>query len=156
MSYTLRIATPEDIPAIVPLVNRAFLVEDFIVGDRTSAENVLELMQTRTFLVLEEEGKIVASINVEVRGERGYFGMLAVDTERQGTGLGRRMIEEAEHFCRSNGCSMMDLKVLSPRTNLFPLYQKFGYEISGKEEFHTTRPLVGIEECYCVLMTKKL
>ncbi len=153
---TIRMATDEDVPAIARLVNEAFLAEDFIVGDRTNAEQLRELMRKGTFFLLEEAGALIASIYTEVRGERGYFGMLAVEPSRQGTGCGRRMIEEVERRSKIAGCRMMDLKVLSPRTNLLPIYQKLGYEISGREEFHNTRPLKGVTECYCILMSKAL
>ena len=36
---------------------------------------------------------------VTLEGERGYFGMLAVEPAQQGVGLGRRMISLAEKRC---------------------------------------------------------
>lgn len=61
--------------------------------------------------------------------------MLSVAPAAQGTGLGRTMIAAAEAFARERGCTWMDLEVASPRLELPPFYQKFGYEVSGTAEW---------------------
>jgi len=62
-------------------------------------------MRKGDFLVAENPaGQVVATVYVEVRGERGYFGMLAIDPRQQGTGLGQRMVEAAENHCRQHRC----------------------------------------------------
>ncbi len=78
------IATAADRDRIIPVVNAAFAVEDFFEVPRTDQQDMAELMQTGTFLILEDDtvlkdevGRVNASIYVELRGERGYFGMLA-------------------------------------------------------------------------------
>jgi len=144
-------------PAIVRVVNDAFAIETFIDGTRTDDARMAELMQTGEFLVAEDaSGRIVASVYTEVRGERGYLGMLAVAPSRQGTGLGRQMVEAAEVHCRRHGCKHIDICVLSLRTELLPLYRKLGYVETGTEEFHPTRPLKDGVECHCINMSKPL
>ncbi|HET6402434.1 MAG TPA: GNAT family N-acetyltransferase [Candidatus Kapabacteria bacterium] len=156
-SYSVRVASIADIPAIVALVNVAFNVEIFLEGVRTDEKNVIELMQKGQFFLMEENSsRIIASIYMELRGERGYFGMLAVEPSRQGQGLGRAMIEFAEEYCREHGCTIMDLKVLSPRKELPPYYEKLGYTNMGTDEFRPSRPIKPGIECHLILMSKPL
>lgn len=142
---------------MVSVINEAFAIEDFLEGTRTNAGNIAELMDKGVFLVAEEEsGRIIASIYVELRGPRGYFGMLAVAPSCQGLKLGRLMIEAAEEYCRVRGCQFMDITVLSLRTELPPFYRKHGYVETGTDEFHTSQPLKPGAECHCILMSKAL
>jgi predicted N-acetyltransferase YhbS len=154
---SIRIATARDIPAIVAVVNPAFQVEIFLSGTRTDEKNVADHMQKGEFLVMEDSsGHIISSVYVELRGERGYFGMLAVEPSLQGKGLGRTMIEQAQNYVHAHGCNYMDIKVLSARTELPPYYRKLGYAETGTEEFHPTRPLKPGIECHCIIMSKQL
>ncbi len=142
---------------MVHLINSAFVVEKFIAGERTDEAEILARMQNgEFFLGCDESGGLVASVYVELRGRRGYFGMLAVDPKRQGNGLGRKMVEAAEEYARGKGCTGMDLTVLSLRSELLPLYRKLGYTESGVEGFRPTRPLKPGLECHCIVMSKKL
>jgi GNAT superfamily N-acetyltransferase len=115
------------------------------------------MMQAGEFLVAETDGgEVLAAVYVEPREARGYFGMLAVDPARQGSGLGRAMIEAAENHCRRLGCNFMDITVLSLRRELLPFYEKFGYVETGREEFRPSRPLKGQAQCHCIVLSKKL
>jgi GNAT superfamily N-acetyltransferase len=153
----IRVATPEDIDAMIPVVNAAFVVEDFIEGTRTDRARMSETMQTGELLLAEDHaGQVVACVYTEVRGERAYLGMLSVDPPRQGTGLGRMMVEAAENQCRKQGCRWMDLRVLSRRRELLPFYEKLGYVQVRTEEFHPPRPLRDGIECYGIILSKGL
>jgi ribosomal protein S18 acetylase RimI-like enzyme len=110
---------------------------------------------TGEFLIAIANDVMVASVYTEVRGERGYFGMLAVRASQQGTGLGCTMIQAAEQHCRTKGCTRMELTVLSLRTELPPLYRKFGYHETGRKPFHTTRQIAGNLPCELILMSKQ-
>jgi ribosomal protein S18 acetylase RimI-like enzyme len=156
-TLTLRTASRSDCEAIARLINSAFAIEKFIEGNRTDENELKQMMNKGEFLLASDEsGRLIASVYVETRAARGYFGMLAVDPEQQGIGLGRRMVEEAEAFCRKKGCIAMDLKILSLRTELLPFYKKLGYAETGREEFHPTRPLKDGVECHCIVMSKNL
>lgn len=129
----VRIATADDAEALMRLINAAFVVErSFIDVDRVRLEEVQEHQKTGTFLVL---GNLDACVYVELHGNRGYFGLLSVDPALQGTGLGRKMVDAAEQYCRDHGCEWMDLRVVSVREELPPLYRKLGYAEHGTEPF---------------------
>ena len=156
-SISVREASASDCAAMVPLINSAFAIEKFLDGDRTNEAELRQRMQKGEFLLgYDASGRLVASVYVEVRGARGYFGMLAVDPKQQGSGLGRRMVQAAEEYCRAKGCTAMDLTVLSLRPELPPLYRKLGYAESGVEEFHPGRAFKGVDGCHCIVMSKAL
>lgn len=139
------------------VINAAFAIETFLEGTRTDQSGLEEMMDKGQFLLAcDSGGNVVASVYVEVRGSRGYFGMLAVDPAQQGRGLGRMMVKAAEEQCRQRGCELMDITVLSLRPELPPLYRKLGYVETGTEEFHPSRPLQAGLECHCITMSKKL
>lgn len=153
----IRLATPADVPAMLPIINDAFAIETFLEGTRTDEHQLTNMMRKGEFLLAyDSPGDLVASVYVEVRGTRGYFGMLAVATAHQGKGFARSMVEAAEVHCRHRGCTSMDLTVLSLRTELPPLYAKFGYLETGTEEFRPTRPLKDGVACHCIVMSKPL
>lgn len=156
-SISIRAAGDADLSSMAALINSAFAIETFLEGPRTSEEQLCERMQKGLFLLgYDPEERLTASVYVEIRGGRGYFGMLAVDPSRQGSGLGRAMVDAAEDYCRRAGCKVMDLDVLSLRTELPPFYKKLGYVPTGTEEFRPARPLKTGIECHCIVMSKTL
>lgn len=153
----IRPATAADVGEMVPVVNAAFGFETFLEGTRTDEKRMAGMMSTGIFFVAQDDaGRVIASVYTEVRGERGYFGMLAVDPARQGTGVGSAMIEAAENHCRRRGCRWMDILVLNLRSELLPFYRKLGYAETRTEEFRPARPMKEDVECYCIVLSKKL
>lgn len=155
---SVRRASRDDISAIVSLVNRAFEVELFFLnGDRTSVENVTEMMAKGDYLLAETPGgRLVGTVYFEKRGDRAYFGMLSVEPSLKGTGLGRLLIETVEEHARKQGCVVMDITVVNLRTELPPYYRRFGYEISG--ELPPPEPMRARSKipCHLVKMSKAL
>src|SRR5258706_778065 len=89
----IRPALPADAESLVRLINAAFRVEQpFIEGDRVDAEGVRSYMARGKFLVAGNSSSLAACVYVELRGDRGYLGLLGVDPLRQGSGLGRRIL----------------------------------------------------------------
>ncbi len=129
------IASANEAGALVPLINRAFEVErPFFTTERIDLTETLEYFEKGSFLVARHNNALTGCNYVELRGETGYFGLLSVDPAWQGRGLGRRLIEQAENFCREAGCVKMQIRVLNHRTELPPFYEKLGYNFSGLEE----------------------
>jgi GNAT superfamily N-acetyltransferase len=127
-AHTIREATEADVSVLVPLVNRAFEIEKFFSGaDRTDPDEMRRLMSEGTYLVSEDEQGASGCVYVKINGAAGYFGMLAVDPNRQKSGLGAKLIAAAEDFARNRGCSVMEITVVNIRPELFPYYRKLGY-----------------------------
>jgi len=132
----IRTAEAADAPAIARLVNAAFRRERFFIdADRTDPGKVGALLQKGKFLLLFEDVVLAGCVYAELRGERGYFGLLAVDPQRQRSGIGARLIGAAEQHCRSGGCRFMDLTFVNVRQELPAYYQKFGYVENGTLPF---------------------
>lgn len=151
----LRFATADDIPTIVAIVNRAFQVESFfLMHERTNVENVTEMFQKGEYLLAELDGQTAGCVYFEKRGERAYFGMLSVEPDRKGSGLGKFLIDAVENHAREEGCVAMDITVVNLRTELPPFYRRFGYEISGElpppERMRSRIP------CHLIKMSKSL
>ena len=151
----LRIATPADAPALVILINAAFQVEAFFkVGDRTSHEEILQLMTSGEFLIEAEADGVSGCVYVTRKGDRAYFGMLSVDPSKQGQGLGRRLIDAVEQHARDGGCLFMDIHIVDLREELPGLYRRFGYAEQGTLPF--SDPSRASRPCHFIVMTKQL
>ena len=132
--YTLSHATAADVASIAALVNRAFAVENFFkTGDRINEAQIREMLLQGQFLLLTEGETLIACVYVELRGERVYIGVLAVDPAKQKSGIGARMMREAEDFGRRAGCKFADIRVVNVRPELPLIYRKLGYVETGTE-----------------------
>jgi predicted N-acetyltransferase YhbS len=107
-----------------------------------------------SFLIAENSGQAVACVLVKTKGATGYFGMLSVDPEQQGTGLGRVLIDASEAHLRQLGCRQIEIEVVNLREDLPPLYEKFGYRKTEERPFNT--PERASQPCHFVVMTKML
>jgi ribosomal protein S18 acetylase RimI-like enzyme len=151
----IRAGDAADVDALVRLINAAFRVEQpFIEGDRIDAEGVCSYMAKGEFLVAGGSTALAACVYVELRGDRGYLGLLGVDPLRQGTGLGRKMMDAAENYFREAGCRAIDLRVISARTPLPAFYRHLGYRETGTAPFAPDAPVK--VPCRYILMSKTL
>ena len=141
--HDISLASGDDVAALTRLINAAYEVEKFFVsGDRTSADDVRQMMQLGEFLAATDEtGAIVGCVYVKVTDGRGYFGLLSVDPARQRGGLGSRLVSAAESHARAAGCTAMDLRVVNLRQELPPFYRRLGYVETGVEQANEPRAL---------------
>ncbi len=150
-----RVASLADAEALVRLINSAFRVElPFIDGDRIDAEGVRSYMAKGKFLVADDTAGLAGCVYVELRGDRGYLGLLGVDPTRQGTGLGRKLMDAAESCFRDAGCRAIDLRVISARTPLPAFYRHLGYLETGSAPFAPDVPVK--VPCHYILMSKPI
>jgi len=150
-----RLASSADAEALARLINAAFRVEQpFIEGDRTSPDGVRTYMEKGKFLLAENVAGLAGCVYVELRANRGYLGLLGVDPARQGTGLGRKLMDAAEDFLREAGCLVVDLRVISARTPLPRFYRHLGYIETGTAPFAPDVPAK--VPCHYILMSKTL
>ena len=155
MPLTLRPATAGDVPAIAGIINRAFAVEAFFIdGDRTDVDEIRPMVDAGRFLLAEDEGQLVGCVLIQAEGERGYFGLLAVEPSRQGRGAARALVDAAEARCRAAGCRAVDIRVVDLRRELFSFYERLGYRRTGEKPFPEG---VAVKlPCRFVVMSKEL
>lgn len=154
-SERFRFAVDADIESLVALINAAFVVEQIAIpGDRTDRVGVQKYMGTGRFVVLEQADSLLGCVYVEMRGQRGYLGLLAVDPAQQRRGFGRGLANEAETHFRKERCSAVDLRVISARSELVAFYEKLGFTVQGTSEMPATVPLK--VACHYIHMSKNL
>ena len=153
----LRSATSADRPRLVALINAAFSVEDFLEGTRTDDAGITETMAHGEILLAEDaSGHLLGSIYLDRRGQSGYIGMLSVDPAHQGHGIAKTLLQAAEDQFRKEGFAEIEIIVLNLRPELLPIYQRFGFKVTGTKPFKPTRALKPGLECHGIIMTKAL
>ena len=154
-NISLRFAQSVDVEPLARLINAAFVVEQpFIEGDRIDPGGVRAYMEKGKFLVAEDAHGLAGCVYLELRGERGYLGLLGVEPRRQGTGLGRKLMEAAENYFRAANCRAIDLRIISPRRPLPGFYAHLGYAETGTAPFAPDVPVK--VSCHYILMSKPL
>ncbi len=152
---SIRRAQGADAGALVRLINAAFRVEQpFIEGDRINPDGARAYLEKGKFLLAEDAAGLAGCVYVEIRGDRGYLGLLGVDPQRQGTGLGRKLMAAAENFFREAGCVAVDIRVISARTPLPAFYRHLGYLETGTAPFAPDVPAK--VPCHYILMSKTI
>ena len=144
---TFRPATLTDIPALIALVTSAYRGDtskqgwtteaDLLDGQRIDAEALrhdIERTDSRILLALEN-GEVLACAHVAIEDGTGYFGMFAVSPDQQGSGVGKRMMAEAERLVREDwGLPGMRMTVIDIRDELIAFYERRGYARTGRKK----------------------
>jgi len=154
-----RRATHADLPGLARLINAAYRVEEFFLrGPRTTEPELRDKLEAPegAFLVIDGQapGELAGAVYVELRGSRGYFGLLSVDPGRQGEGLARLLVNAAEAHCRAAGCVALDIDVVNLRVELPAFYAKFGFLPVSTAPFPTQDKLS--QPAHLIVMSKPL
>ena len=145
MTLVIRSAVAEDAAHIAALAQSAYRGEasrrgwtteaDLLDGQRIDAAMVGDLVarpHSAILLACEGERELVACVHVEARGEAAHLGLFAVSPERQGSGLGRRLLAYAEGYVRRTwGAAVVELDVIHQRGELIAWYERRGYRLTG-------------------------
>lgn len=152
----VRVAGTSEANAIMDLINAAFRQAEsfFIEGDRVDLAKVQSNLRIGEFLVAEEKRIITGCVYVEMRGDRSYLGLLAVDPAAQNSGLGSKLMAAAEDHCRKAGSQFMDILMVNLRKELPDFYHRRGYVEAGTAPF--TPGLSPKLPCHFVKMSKPL
>ncbi|GAA0399347.1 GNAT family N-acetyltransferase [Streptomyces luteireticuli] len=140
-----RFADGADVPQLVPLIESAYRGDasrtgwtteaDLLDGQRTDEDGVRAVVGDggSRVLLAEADGEILACCHIEHRGAHAYFGMFAVRPQRQGGGLGRAVMAEAERVARAEwGAREMHMTVIRQREELISWYERRGYRRTGE------------------------
>ncbi|SCK57433.1 GNAT family N-acetyltransferase [Streptomyces sp. WMMB 322] len=140
-----RVAGPEDVHALVALLESAYRGDssragwtteaDLLEGQRTDPEGVGAVVTGAGSIMLaaERAGELVGCCQLERRGDVAYFGMFAVRPGLQGAGLGKVVLAEAERMVVAEWRSReMQMTVIRQREDLIAWYERRGYTRTGK------------------------
>jgi GNAT superfamily N-acetyltransferase len=116
------------IAALTDLINKVYAVAEdglWVQGAaRTSVVGLTELVRAGQFAIARVSGRLVGCVRIQLlNDEVGEFGMLAVDPDHRGTGLGRELVKFAEHATGEAGRHTMQLELLVPRDWTHPSKQ---------------------------------
>lgn len=149
-----RAADVNDVERIVDLVQSAYRGDasrvgwtteaDLLDGQRTDPADVRDLLARdrsvvllaerveRSELRVERGAELVACAHVADEHGAGYFGMFSVVPGLQGSGLGKRVLAEAERIVRDRfHLRLMRMTVIDVRTELIAFYERRGYIRTG-------------------------
>ncbi|WP_409293740.1 GNAT family N-acetyltransferase [Peribacillus sp. SCS-26] len=88
--------------------------------------------QEVNLFVKDEEGRIHGGILCEICWDWMEVKYLFIEEEKRKSGLGRRLLSEAENVAEKNGCTFIKLDTLSFQA--FDFYKKMGYQEYGRIE----------------------
>lgn len=138
---TVRLCRKDDLPAIewdgrfTP--HRRIIEETF--GSQGRGENIMLVAQDAAGFPVGQ-----VWVNVAERREKqvGTLWALRVHPDRQGRGIGTRLVNAAEDVLRRLGCAWAELDVEKDNDAAMRLYQRLGYRIAAANESttHYTTP----------------
>lgn len=143
----LTVASDADVAAVVSLINLAFrgrgedagwsIKEEYIQGTRITEDLLREDMAAKphaTLLLWRQAGKsLFGCVWMEPKHDGvWYLGSLAVDPRQQKAGLGRKLLEAAEHWAKERGATEIRMTVVHLRTALIEWYKRRGYVLTGE------------------------
>lgn len=102
----------------------------------TAAELAAEAGQWHLAL-WQEERLLACLVLVPLPDGEVKMRQVAVEPARQGRGLGRRLVEEAERLAKARGCTLMTLHA---RATAIAFYLRLGYELVGEPFVEVTLP----------------
>ena len=166
------IATIEDIPELVALINSAYRGEDSKKGWTTEADIIrgslridgpalAELMNSKGARFLKytnERGAIDGCVYIQKDDEGMYLGMLSVSPTQQAKGIGKQLMNEAQIHARKMNCKRIFMRVISVRNELILWYEKQGYyKTEQREPFpRDTRFGTPLQPVEFMIMEKRL
>ena len=78
-------------------------------------------------LVVEEDGKVIASAHCHVWGRAGWFGPFEVHPEMQGKGVGKALLSGCEDYLARSGCTHFGLETMPYIMKNIHFYLHAGY-----------------------------
>ena len=139
-----RAAVAGDISAVVELIESAYRGDtsragwtteaDLLDGRRTGRDDIEAILSRAQsqILLAERDGELLACAHVAVEDGTGYFGMFSVNPRKQGEGLGKMVLAEAERIAAEHwSCPTMRMTVIDIRDELIAFYERRGYHRTG-------------------------
>jgi ribosomal protein S18 acetylase RimI-like enzyme len=149
MPFTISKAVVVDALALDKLVNSAYRGDssrqgwtteaDLLDGTRVTPDLMAEILikPDTTVLKYEENGSLLACVELRKDSANLYLGMLTVSPTLQGKGIGKLMLQAAEDEARSQSCTGIYMTVISVRQELIDWYKRHGYTETGERKpFH--------------------
>lgn len=147
-NVTIRAATRDDLPAIHPIIERAYRGETARAGWTHEADLIIDSPRTdiatlaaivddpsQRLLIADAGNGLLGCVQVTSKGGGlAYLGLLCVDPGLQSGGLGKQLVIAAEDCAREVfGATVMEMTVIDRRVELIAFYVRRGYRNSGEK-----------------------
>jgi len=139
-------ATLEDLSALEKLINSAYRGEtskqgwtteaNLLEGKRITEDELAETIQSKknTILKFTKNGQIMGCVLLVEKKNQLYLGMLTVSPDLQNSGIGKKLLQEAEVHALVLGLPKIIMTVISIREELIAWYKRHGYVDTGARE----------------------
>ena len=139
-------ATSVDISNLNKLINSAYRGEsskkgwtteaELLEGSRTTEEELAEILanSSNTLLKFTENNQILGCVLLVEKEQQLYLGMLTVSPELQNSGIGKKLLLQADNHAKELGLTKIVMTVISLREELIAWYKRHGYEDTGARE----------------------
>jgi GNAT superfamily N-acetyltransferase len=149
------VVAPDDqavVTELVELINRAYAHgEAGLWRDdpgRTDEAEITAAVRAGQMLVATVDGRIVGCLRTRpLDATTADLGLIGVDPDAWGGGIGRALVDAAEAFARSRGAATMRLELLVPRVGTHPdkerlrsWYARRGYAVVERLPFEDVVP----------------
>ena len=131
---TLRTATPDDLPAIREIVERAYgpYIERMGKPPGPMLDDYAKRIEANQVRVADVEGRVGGLLVLIDQPDHLLLDNIAVHPEAQGQGLGRRMMDFAEAEAVRRGFGELRLYTHESMTENIMLYGKLGWKETGR------------------------
>lgn len=146
-TLTFRDAGPGDVEDVLALVESAYRGDasragwtteaDLLEGHRTDADSVAAIVADPDAAILLAEGGegLLGCCELRRSAAGAYFGMFAVRPQRQGRGVGRRLLTHADaEAVRRFDAAALEMTVIGQREDLIAWYVRLGFRETGERK----------------------
>lgn len=150
-------ATPDDLLALLQLVNSAYRGDsskagwtteaDLLGGIRISETGLSAIFKNPSATILKaenKEGRLVGCVSLELQEDAMYLGMLTVEPGLQNTGIGKQLLRAGEVWAQKSDRQLIRMTVITLRDTLIAWYQRHGYQPTGETLPFPNDPKFGI------------
>lgn len=148
----IRMAKPEEAPAISALIYQAFAdhrshYTDQAFSATTPAPSIIsDRITDKTVWVAISAGKMVATVSGFHRGEGFYIRSLAVRKDARRAGLANALMNHMEKIAVENNCRNLKLTTTFFLVPAVKLYESLGFRECGKQDLFGTTLIKMIKE----------
>jgi ribosomal protein S18 acetylase RimI-like enzyme len=129
VTVAVRPIADDDEDAVVALWQAAGLTRPWNDPHRDIARK--KQVQRELFLVADDDAVLAGTAMAGYDGHRGWVYYLAVAPDRQGAGLGRLLMREAEARLLALGCPKVNVQIRSGNEAVAAFYDRLGYAADG-------------------------
>lgn len=135
-NYQIRLARDADVSAIKQIVRDAYSHYVTRIGREPApmTEDYAPLVQNGDVWLVVGEDDIAGLIVLRIREDHLLVSNVAVATQFQGRGLGRRLLDHAERYAREKGKNELRLYTNELMHENLKIYQRLGWEEYDRAE----------------------